>query len=98
MYVRFNNVFIPYAVYSQLLSTTSAVFDMFVCISCMCLRVRVDLIQPLKLRPYGAIQICLLLLLLLEIMNVVRSFRSVLDCVILQAEYTSVTVLYRSTP
>ena len=90
MYVRFDNVFIPYAVYSQLLSTTSAVFDTFVCIPCMCLRVRVDLIQPLKLRPYGAIQICLLLLLLLllllEIMNVVRLFRSVLDCVILQAE------------
>jgi len=35
--------------YSQL-SITFAVFDMFVCISFMCLRVHVDLTQPLAAR------------------------------------------------
>jgi len=39
-----------YAICYSQLSITFAVFDMFVCISCMCLRVHVDLIQPLAAR------------------------------------------------
>ena len=39
-----------YAICYSQLSITFVVFDMFVCISCMCLRVHVDFIQPLAAR------------------------------------------------
>jgi len=39
-----------YPIRCSQLSITFAVFDMFVCISFMCLRVHVDLIQPLAAR------------------------------------------------
>ena len=58
--------------YSQLL-ITFAVFDVFVCISFMCLRVHVDLVQPLAARnnkrcsnsaPIWLLTACVILLLL----------------------------------
>ena len=47
---RVNNSFMPYGICYSQLSITFAAFDMFVCISFMCLRVHVDLIRTLAAR------------------------------------------------